>query len=139
MESDLSIWLAGIRAIVIFAAFSGFAWALWGMRREAAEQFERLTTELQQARAESRVLCERVAALATLIAALPARVEQNPADTQRAPRRDASPVRSYESARRLARSGATVAEIVATCGLADSEARLLQRLHGLESQRETAA
>jgi hypothetical protein len=24
VESDLSIWLAGIRAIVIFAAFSGF-------------------------------------------------------------------------------------------------------------------
>ena len=139
MEFDLSIWLAGVRAVVIIAAITGFAWALWGMRRESAEQFERLTTELQNARAESRVLCERVAALATLVAAIPAQIEQRPDESQRAPRRDASPVRSYESARRLARSGATVAEIVATCGLADSEARLLQRLHGLESQRETAA
>jgi hypothetical protein len=139
VESDLSIWLAGARALVIFVAFSGFAWALWGMRRESAEQCERLTTEMQDARADIRVLCERVAALATLVAAIPARVEQRPAETSRAPRRDAPPVRSYESARRLARSGATVAEIVATCGVADSEARLLQRLHGLESQRETAA
>jgi len=139
VESDLSIWLAGARAVVIFAAFTGFAWALWGMRRESAEQFERLTTELQQARAEGRVLCERVAALATLVAAIPTRVEQRPAEAPRAPRRDASPARSYETARRLARSGATVAEIVATCGVPDSEARLLQRLHGAESQRESAA
>jgi hypothetical protein len=39
-------------------------------------------------------------------------------------------MRSYETARGLARSGATVEEIVATAGIAASEARLLQRLHG---------
>jgi hypothetical protein len=48
-------------------------------------------------------------------------------------------VRSYETAKRLARSGATVEEIVATCGVADTEARLLRRLHGAESQRDYAA
>ena len=56
------------------------------------------------------------------------------------PRRDAAPVKSYETARRLARSGASFEEIVATCGLAGSEARLLQRLHSLSKPgRENAA
>jgi hypothetical protein len=39
----------------------------------------------------------------------------------------------------LARSGATVEEIVATAGLAASEARLLQRLHGGAGEREFVA
>lgn len=139
METDLSIWLTGGRALGLFVAFIGFAWALRRMRRESAEQLERVTDELRRARAETHVLSERVAALATLVAAIPARVEQRPAEAPRAPRRDASPIRSYETARRLARSGATVAEIVATSGLPDSEARLLQRLHGAGSQRESVA
>ena len=139
METDLSIWLTSGRALGLFAAFIGFAWALRRMRRESAEQLERVTDELRRARAETHVLSERVAALATLVAAIPARVEQRPVEAPRAPRRDASPIRSYETARRLARSGATVAEIVATSGLPDSEARLLQRLHGAESQRESVA
>ena len=139
METDLSIWLTSGRALGLFAAFIGFAWALRRMRRESAEQLERVTDELRRARAETHVLSERVAALATLVAAIPARVEQRPVEAPRAPRRDASPIRSYETARRLARSGATVAEIAATSGLPDSEARLLQRLHGAESQRESVA
>jgi hypothetical protein len=50
-----------------------------------------------------------------------------------------SPVRSYETARRLARSGASVEEIIATSGLAASEARLLRRLQGSEPPRGSAA
>jgi len=139
VETDLSIWLTGGRALVIVAAFIGFAWSLRRMRQESAGQLQHVTDELRRVRAESHVLSERVAALATLVAAIPARVEQRPVEAPRAPRRDASPIRSYETARRLARSGATVAEIVATCGVPDSEARLLQRLHGAESQREDVA
>jgi len=139
METDLSILLSGARAFAIITAFIGFAWVLHRMRREFAEQSDRVSAELQSSRAQIQVLSERVAALATLVAAIPARVEHRPAEAPRATRRDNSPVRSYETARRLARSGATVAEIVATCGIADSEARLLQRLHGAESQRENVA
>jgi hypothetical protein len=139
MESDLSILLSGGRAFAIILAFTAFAWALHRMRREVAEQLDLVSAELQRSRTETQLLSERMAALATLVAAIPARVEQRPAEAPRAPRRDNSPVRSYETARRLARSGATVAEIVATCGIADSEARLLQRLHGGESQRENVA
>ena len=136
---DLALWMSVGRVAVIGAAFLAFAWALRRMRQESAEQLQHVTDELRRARAESHVLSERVAALATLVAAIPARVEQRPVEAPRAPRRDASPIRSYETARRLARSGATVAEIVATCGVPDSEARLLQRLHGGESQREDVA
>jgi len=139
MESDLSILLSGGRAFAIITAFIGCGWALHRMRREVAEQLDQVSAELQRSRAETKVMAERMAALATLVAAIPARVEPRPVETPRAARRDNSPVRSYETARRLARSGATVAEIVATCGVADSEARLLQRLHGGESQRENVA
>ena len=75
-------------------------------------------------------------ALATLVAALPLRTEPKvEAEPRPAPRRDPSGGRSYETAKRLARSGATVEEIVATCGVAGTEARLLRRLHGVDRER----
>jgi hypothetical protein len=78
--------------------------------------------------------------LTALVAAIPARVErpvEAPPPPARA-RREASPVRSYESARRLARSGATIEEIVATCGLAGAEARLLRRMHDGATEHDAA-
>jgi len=48
-------------------------------------------------------------------------------------------VRSYETARRLARAGASIDEIVASSGLASSEARLLRRLHGSDPEHGNAA
>ena len=132
MEADLSTWLSAARALAIFAAFVVFAWALRRQRQEFAEQLERILAAKQQARAETQALTEKVSALATLVAAIPARTErvvEAPPPPPSRPRREASQMRSYETARRLARSGATVEEIVATAGLAASEARLLQRLH----------
>jgi hypothetical protein len=109
------------------------------MRHESAEKLDALLVAQQLARAETSALAEKLAALSTLVAGIPARVER-PAEAPRpAPRRDSSSVRSYETARRLARAGATVEEIVATCGVAGSEARLLRRLHGGEVERESAA
>jgi hypothetical protein len=119
-----------LRVAAILAAFCAFAWALLRMRREAAEQLERLAAEQQRAQAELHALTEKISALATLVSTLPARVER-PAETPPAPRRqEPSAIRSYETARRLARAGATVDEIVATSGVPGTEARLLQRLHG---------
>jgi hypothetical protein len=142
VESELAIWISAIRLMAIVGALVALAWALHRMRCESAEQLERLVVAQQQSRAETHALAERMSALITLVAALPARVEK-PVEVERPapskPRREASPVRSYDSARRMARSGATVDEIVASCGLADTEARLLRRLHGAESQREDAA
>jgi len=147
VEIDLVRVIAGledVRPYVIFAAFIVFAWALRSQRQAFAEQLDRVLAAQQQAQqqahADTQALAEKVSALVTLVAAIPARTERPvevapPPPPSRA-RREASPMRSYESARRLARSGATVEEIVATAGLAASEARLLQRLHG---GREDAA
>ena len=46
------------------------------------------------------------------------------------PENPLTPLRSYETAKRLARSGASVDEIVASSGVAGTEAHLLRRLHG---------
>jgi hypothetical protein len=143
VEAELAVWISMARALAIVAALVAFGWALRRMRLESAEQLERLAQAQQQARAETHALAERMSALITLVAALPARIERPveaaPPPMPAKPRREASPVRSYETARRLARSGATVEEIVATCGVADTEARLLRRLHGAGAQREDAA
>jgi hypothetical protein len=132
------VWLTAGRALAIVAAFIAFGWSLRRMRRESAEQFDRLLAAQQQARADLQALGERLTALATLVAAIPARTEPRvvEAPAPSPPRREPSPVRSYETARRLARSGATVEEIMATCGVAGTEARLIRRLHG---GRESAA
>ena len=145
MEFDLSTWLTATRAFVLFAAFLVFAWSLRRQRREFAEQLGLVLAAQQQARAEIHVLAEKVSALATLVAAIPARTERvvevaaPPPPPPSRPRREAAQMRSYETARRLARSGASVEEIVATAGLAASEARLLQRLHSGISSGENAA
>jgi hypothetical protein len=141
VEADLVLIVNALRVFAIVAALLGLTWALRRQRREFTEQLGTLLIAQQQARAETQVLAERVTALATLIAALPARFErpvEAPPPQPRA-RREASPVRSYETARRLARSGASIEEIVATCGVAGSEARLLQRLSNAPGRHESAA
>ncbi len=141
MVFDAGFWFAVVRAGVIVAAFLVFARALRRMRQEHAEQLEQLVSVQRQSRADIQALSEKLSALSTLIAAIPARVEHRPVEAPPPPvsRREVSPVRSYETAHRLARSGASVEEIVATCGVATSEARLLRRLHGGAAGREFAA
>ena len=136
---ELEFWMTAGRLAAIVAALASLSWALRRLRQESAGKLDALITAQQQARAEIQALTEKVAALSTLVAGIPARSER-PAEAPRsAPRREQPPVRSYETARRLARAGATVEEIVATCGVAGSEARLLRRLHGGETGHESAA
>lgn len=128
----LEILLLGLRAFGLFAAFAAFAWALLRMRREHAEQIAQVLESQRDLIAQNGALAERVSALSTLVASLPRRAEPaiEPAPPPRvtAVRRD-SGIRSYETAKRLARSGASVEEIIASSGVAGSEARLLRRLH----------
>ena len=127
--NDIGLYLWVGRALAIVLALALLAWSLRRQRQQFAGKLDQVIA----------ALTEKVAALATLVAGIPARVER-PAEAPRtAPRREASPVRSYETARRLARSGATVEEIVATCGVAGTEARLLRRLHGADLERDSAA
>jgi hypothetical protein len=139
MGASWDVWLVCARAFVLLAAFAAFGWALLRMRREASEQLEKVQHAQRDLATQTQALAERVSALATLVASLPrhaAPVSEPPRVA--APRRD-SGGRSYETAKRMARSGATVEEIVATCGVAGTEARLLRRLHGAEAKRENAA
>lgn len=143
----LEILLLGARAFGLFAAFAAFAWALVRMRREHAEQLGKVLQSQNELLAHNQALSERVAALSTLVASLPRRAEPlveapPPPPRVHAPRRD-SGVRSYETAKRLARNGASVEEIIASSGVAGSEARLLRRLHAASeedrSRRDDAA
>jgi hypothetical protein len=138
----LDIFLFAARALVLLSAFGALGWALMRMRRESAEHLERIQHAQRDLVAQTHALSERVAALSVLVAAMPRRPEPaaEPAPPPRVttPRRDNGPP-SYETAKRMARSGASVEEIVATCGMAGTEARLLRRLHGADSQRHHAA
>jgi len=127
----LEILLLGARAFGLFAAFAAFAWALLRTRREHAEQLDRMLVSQRELLAQNQALAERVSALATLVASLPRHAEpvvESPPPRVAAPRRDPG-VRSYETAKRLARAGASVEEIIASSGVASTEARLLHQLH----------
>jgi hypothetical protein len=140
----LEILLLGARAFGLFAAFAAFAWALMRMRREHAEQLGKVLKSQNELLVHNQALAERVTALSTLVASLPRRAEplvEAPPPRVHAPRRD-SGVRSYETAKRLARNGASVEEIIASSGVAGSEARLLRRLHAArdeQTHRDNAA
>jgi hypothetical protein len=137
----LEILLLGLRAFGLFAAFAAFAWALMRMRREHAEQIGGVLESLRQLTTQNEALSQRVAALSTLVATAPRRAEPaaeaQPPLRMAAPRRDYG-VRSYETAKRLARSGASVEEIIASSGVAGSEARLLRRLHATQDMKLTS-
>ena len=139
MEIDLAFWSICVRAVLMVSAFILFAWALRRMRRNLAGQLDQVLASQEKTRAEMLALAEKLSAIATLVATIPARSEPQIVEAPPRQRREAPPVRSYETARRLARSGATVDEIVATCGIAGTEARLLRRLHGAGSERDSAA
>jgi hypothetical protein len=127
-----------VRAVLLLTAFTGFSWALLRMRREQTEQSERANKLQREVVAQLHTLSERTSALATLVAA--ATTHQRAQEAPRPQiRRESSPVRSYETARRLARAGASIDEIVASSGLASSEARLLRRLHGSDPEHGNAA
>ena len=137
---DIELVWQGARAISLVAAFCGFAWALIRMRREHAEQLDRVQESQRVLLAQLHTLSERTSALATMVASLPRpAAHEAPAAVQSRPRHEISPVRSYDTARRMARSGASVEEIVAASGLATSEARLLRRLQGAATGGGSAA
>lgn len=137
---DLELVWQAARAATLVAAFGAFAWALVRMRREHFQQLDRVQESQRALLAQMHTLSERTSALATLVASMPRpTVQPAPEPLRPRPRHDVAPVRSYETARRLARSGASVEEIVAASGLATSEARLLRRLQGAENRGDTAA
>jgi len=144
MYIELSEWIYGLRALLLLAAFAGFAWALMSSRRQAEEASARQSARLETALGEIRKLSGQVIALGGTIETLGTQLVQS--QTQRpaaapAPAQAAASVntRGYETAIRMARSGASVEEIVASCGTTRAEAKLLRRLHECGDPRRADA
>jgi hypothetical protein len=128
-------WFMALRTGLLLAAFTAFAWALITSRRDAAMSFLRLSAqhaqalnEIQQLAAQLKELSAQVHELslpAPVVAPRPAPAAPPPVIPSITP----SGARGYEMAIRMARGGASIDEIVASCGTTRSEARLLRRLH----------
>ncbi len=142
MHFELLDWMYGLRALLLLAAFAGFAWALVSARRQTAQNNGQLSARLETALGEIRKLSGQVTELGGTLESLGTRLQQ--ADAQRpapapAPAAASVNTRGYETAIRMARSGASVEEIVASCGTTRAEAKLLRRLHECGDPRRADA
>jgi hypothetical protein len=128
-------WFTLLRTGLLVAAFAAFAWALIASRRDASMSFLRLSAhhahalnEIQQLAVQLSKLSAQVHDLslpAPMVTSRPAPAAPPPVVASITP----SGARGYEMAIRMARGGASIDEIVASCGTTRSEARLLRRLH----------
>jgi len=142
MHFELLDWMYSLRALLLLAAFAGFAWALISARRQTAQNNAQLSARLETALGEIRKLSGQVTELSGTLGSLGTRLQQ--ADAQRpvpapAPAAASVNTRGYETAIRMARSGASVEEIVASCGTTRAEAKLLRRLHECGDPRRADA
>src|ERR1700741_4704951 len=127
-------WIYGLRAMLLVAAFGGFAWALVSARRQAEQASAQVAARLETALGEIRRLSGQVIALGGSIESLGTRLTEAQARAQAqvqapAPRPASaagSNTRGYETAIRMARGGSSVEEIVASCGTTRAEAKLLR-------------
>ena len=125
-----------LRVSLLLAAFAGFAWALLASRRDTALNFLKLSSQHSQALGEIQQLSVQISELTAQVhdLSLPSPMvtpRSAPAPAPLPPPVSITPsgARGYEMAIRMARGGASVDEIVASCGTTRSEARLLRRLH----------
>lgn len=133
---SLDTWWLIVRSAILVAAFLAFAWALLVSRRDTTVAMSQLATQHALALGEIQRLCEKLTDLAEQVRELSL---PSPVTSQRlaaaappppAPLPSASSHgRGYEMAIRMARGGATVEDIVSSCGTTRAEARLLRRLH----------
>jgi hypothetical protein len=123
------------RAVLLLGAFWVFALAFSRWRRADERQMQHLCNELQRTFAEVRSLHETIAVMNARMESLSDRTE---AESRLPPTAVASSQRGYDLAARLAKNGASVEELIASCGITRHEAELLSRLH-LTKSRESAA
>ena len=142
MYFELSEWIYGLRSLLLLAAFAGFAWALVSARRQAEEANGRLSARLEAALGEIRKLSGQMIALGGTLEAIGTHIANTqvqrpaPAAGQAAASVNS---RGYETAIRMARSGASIEDIVASCGTTRAEAKLLRRLHECGDPRRADA
>lgn len=114
------------RAAMLLGAFWIFALAFSRWRRADERQMQHIAAQLQRTFAEVRSLHETVAVMSARMDSMSERAES---DARLAPAGAGSSQRGYDLAARLAKNGAAVDELVASCGLTRHEAELLSRLH----------
>ena len=123
-QNELAFY--GARAIVLTLAMLAFAFALGRWRRTGRQDMQRLFSELDQSRTETRELSEHALQLTMQVRALQARFE----DRQQLAVISAAPAqRGYDLALQMARNGSETDAIVSACGVTRHEAALLTRLH----------
>jgi len=123
------------RAVLLLGAFWVFALAFSRWRRADERQMQHLANELQRTFAEVRSLHETLAVMNARMESLSERAES---ESRLAPAGVVNGQRGYDLAARLAKNGAGVEELIASCGITRHEAELLSRLHVAKS-RESAA
>jgi hypothetical protein len=123
------------RAALLLGAFWVFALAFSRWRRANERQMQQLAKELQRTFAEVRSLHETIAVMNARMESLS---ERAASDSRLAPAGVVSSQRGYDLATRLAKNGAGIDELVASCGVTRHEAELLSRLH-VTKTRESAA
>jgi hypothetical protein len=129
-----TIMLVG-RAALLFGAFWIFALAFTRWRRAEERRMQHLCSEMQRTFAEIRSLHETMAVLSARVESLSERAE---GESRLVPTAAVAVQRGYDLAARLAKNGAGVEELVASCGITRHEAELLTRLH-VTKTRESAA
>lgn len=123
---SLEEWMLVARAVFLVFAFVLAAVTFAGWRRAAVRQTERALASDAEVLKRLDGLDARLVAARNLITQLAETLE-------RSARGDAGSNRSqsgYPIAIRLARSGASAQELVTSCGISQSEAELVCRLHG---------
>jgi Protein of unknown function (DUF2802) len=123
------------RAALLLGAFWVFALAFSRWRRADERQMQHLAAQLQRTFAEVRSLHETIAVMNARMESLSERAES---DARLAPSAAVGAQRGYDLAARLAKNGAAVDELVASCGITRHEAELLSRLH-VSKNRESAS
>ena len=142
MHIELSDWIYNARSLLLLAAFAGFAWALVSSRRQNQRANEQLAARLDTALGEIRKLSGQLIALGGTIETVGSRVREVAVERPAPVAVPAAPgfkTRGYETAIRMARGGASVEEIVASCGTTRAEAKLLRRLHECGDPRRADA
>ena len=114
------------RAALLLGACWIFALAFSRWRRADERQMQHLAAQLQRTFAEVRSLHETIAVMSARLESMSERAES---DARLAPNSAGISSRGYDLAARLAKNGAAVDELVASCGLTRHEAELLSRLH----------
>ena len=123
-QNELAFY--GARAIVLALALLGFALALGRWRRTGRQDMQRLFSQLDESRNETRALSEHALQLTMQVRALQSRFE----DQQQLAVISAAPAqRGYDLALQMARNGSSAEDIVSASGVTRHEAALLTRLH----------